>query len=112
MQIDGACGGAEMWTRALVRNLYGLRVGTDDEDGHLGPGHTPVGAEAAPLPRVGAPGDRPHFVDARFLAYWRAHGGLARNGYPISDAFEQRLEDGQTRPETSSSASRNLMSTR
>src|SRR5439155_1250847 len=30
-----------------------------------------------------------------FLDYWRAHGGLAINGYPISDPFTQTLEDGK-----------------
>ena len=31
----------------------------------------------------------------RFLAYWQAHGGLAVNGYPLSDAFTETLEDGK-----------------
>ena len=31
-----------------------------------------------------------------FLAYWQAHGGLALNGYPLSDEFTQVLEDGKT----------------
>lgn len=35
-------------------------------------------------------------AQGRFLAYWRAHGGLAVNGYPISDEFDQLLEDGRT----------------
>ena len=34
-------------------------------------------------------------VDGRFLAYWQAHGGLAVNGYPLSDEFDQQLEDGK-----------------
>jgi hypothetical protein len=34
-------------------------------------------------------------VCGRFLAYWNAHGGLAINGYPISDAHPETLEDGQ-----------------
>jgi hypothetical protein len=29
-----------------------------------------------------------------FLRYWRAHGGLAINGYPISNEFLEVLEDG------------------
>jgi hypothetical protein len=36
-----------------------------------------------------------HCLRGRFLAYWEAHGGLAINGYPISDEFEQVLEDGK-----------------
>ncbi|MFN8516890.1 MAG: hypothetical protein U0232_20880 [Thermomicrobiales bacterium] len=31
-----------------------------------------------------------------FLAYWQQHGGLAINGYPISGAFSQVLENGQS----------------
>ncbi len=33
-------------------------------------------------------------VGGRFLAYWQEHGGLARNGYPISDELTETLEDG------------------
>ena len=31
-----------------------------------------------------------------FLAYWEAHGGLAINGYPLSEPFAEELEDGKT----------------
>jgi hypothetical protein len=31
-----------------------------------------------------------------FLSYWLGHGGLAINGYPVSDVFPQVLENGQT----------------
>ena len=32
-----------------------------------------------------------------FLEYWQAHGGLAQQGYPISDEFEERSDiDGKT----------------
>jgi hypothetical protein len=34
-------------------------------------------------------------VQGRFLDYWRAHGGLAINGYPLSDEFTETLEDGK-----------------
>ncbi len=34
-------------------------------------------------------------VIGRFLGYWQANGGLPINGYPISDAFTERLEDGR-----------------
>lgn len=33
-------------------------------------------------------------VRGPFLRYWQAHGGLAINGYPISNEFTQVLEDG------------------
>jgi hypothetical protein len=34
-------------------------------------------------------------VQGRFRDYWREHGGLAINGFPISDEFTETLEDGQ-----------------
>lgn len=38
-----------------------------------------------------------HAVKDRFLAYWNAHGGLAQQGYPISDEAEQVSNiDGKT----------------
>jgi hypothetical protein len=36
-------------------------------------------------------------VGGRFLEYWRANGGLAQQGYPISDEFTERSDlNGQT----------------
>ena len=36
-----------------------------------------------------------HYVPGRFFAFWNANGGLRQFGYPISEAFEERLEDGR-----------------
>jgi hypothetical protein len=36
-----------------------------------------------------------HCIQGRFLTYWQAHGGLAINGYPLSDEFQEKLEDGK-----------------
>jgi hypothetical protein len=36
-----------------------------------------------------------HCMRGPFLAYWQAHGGLARNGYPLSDERIEVLEDGR-----------------
>ena len=36
-----------------------------------------------------------HNVGPRFSAYWEANGGLAQFGYPLSEEFEERLEDGK-----------------
>ncbi|MGN6676085.1 MAG: hypothetical protein ACTHMA_22555 [Thermomicrobiales bacterium] len=33
-------------------------------------------------------------IRGRFLDYWNAHGGLAINGFPLSDEFSQVLDDG------------------
>ncbi len=35
-------------------------------------------------------------VAGRFLAHWETNGGLALNGYPLSDEFDQVLENGKT----------------
>ncbi len=35
-------------------------------------------------------------VRGRFLEYWQANGGLARNGFPLSNERQEILEDGNT----------------
>jgi hypothetical protein len=36
-------------------------------------------------------------LGGRFLEYWRSHGGLAQQGFPISDEFQEKSElDGKT----------------
>lgn len=38
-----------------------------------------------------------HTVGGRFLTYWNTHGGLAQQGFPISDEFQERSAlDGKT----------------
>jgi hypothetical protein len=38
-----------------------------------------------------------HSVGGKFLEYWNSHGGLAQQGYPISDEFQERSDlDGKT----------------
>src|SRR5256885_1462853 len=37
-----------------------------------------------------------HCVRGAFLDYWLAHGGLAVIGYPLTEEFALRLEDGST----------------
>jgi hypothetical protein len=58
----------------------------------------------------GAPGQKPNNspgsalfagtsrrVGGRFLEYWNTHGGLAQQGYPISEEFDEKSElDGKT----------------
>ena len=36
-----------------------------------------------------------HSVSGAFLEYWQNTGGLAQYGYPLSEVFTQRLEDGR-----------------
>jgi len=45
----------------------------------------PVGASSDPATRFF--GETKHNVGADFLAYWKANGGLAQFGYPITEAF-------------------------
>ncbi len=56
------------------------------------PADPPVGAEEGStyFPETG------HNVGPRFTAYWEANGGLAQFGFPVSELFEERLEDGNT----------------
>ena len=35
-------------------------------------------------------------VEGRFLDYWEDHGGLAINGFPLTEARDEVLEDGRT----------------
>lgn len=38
-----------------------------------------------------------HAVCGDFLVYWQSHGGVAQQGFPISDVFEEKSDtDGKT----------------
>ncbi len=50
--------------------------------------------DATPAPRACFP-ETGQCVDGLFFAYWEQNGGLARNGYPLSDVRVERLEDGR-----------------
>ena len=59
----------------------------------LGSTGGPAAAQTAPrtFPETG------QTVQGQFLDYWNAHGGLAQQGYPISDEMQERnATDGQT----------------
>ena len=56
------------------------------------PGHT--GAQAATRAAQQCFSETNQCIDEPFLTYWREHGGLVINGYPITAPFEQRLENG------------------
>ena len=53
----------------------------------------PVAGASAATPRCFAATGR--CIAGVFLAYWEAHGGLARHGLPLSDEFTQTLADGR-----------------
>jgi hypothetical protein len=53
------------------------------------------------VPNNGAPSrfftETGHRVGGKFLTYWNTHGGLAQQGYPISDEFQEVSDlDGKT----------------
>jgi len=59
-----------------------------------------LAALAPVLPATAAPGERcftetNQCLAGRFLAYWEANGGLARNGYPLTPERREVLEDGK-----------------
>ena len=60
------------------------------------------GGMLGPTPSIGARAARACFaetgqcVEGRFLDYWRANGGLARNGYPLTPERRELLDDGKT----------------
>lgn len=71
-------------TLALVLGLGGAAAAL--------PAPQPVAAaDCADFPQTG------HQVCGTFLAYWQQHGGLAQQGYPVSDPFtEQSTADGKS----------------
>jgi hypothetical protein len=83
-------------------------AGTQAEEGPLGGGPPCLNPDVHSMPTLvgrftevpgdtfGPPGEIPRYVGARFLAYWRMHGGVRILGYPISAEFDQQLEDGKT----------------
>ncbi len=60
------------------------------------------GAQVASAPLVVSPSRRRCFretgscIEGIFLVYWEAHGGLALNGYPLTEPIQIVLEDGDT----------------
>src|SRR5688500_504842 len=59
--------------------------------------------QLSPLPNSSAQAASQYFpqtgktLSGRFLEYWRSHGGLEQQGYPISDVLAERSEiDGKT----------------
>lgn len=61
----------------------------------------PVGADGRPVTPDGPPAEEcfaetGFCVGGVFLDRWRATGGATINGFPLSDEFAQRLEDGKT----------------
>jgi len=59
-----------------------------------------AGPLAAPRPTAAQEGacfaETGFCIRGRFLDYWQQNGGLARNGFPLSDERQELLEDGNT----------------
>jgi hypothetical protein len=90
----------QLWAADMSTKVYG---GTASPPPNPQPTATPGGAPPVATPPVGGtPGcagrffsETGHCVNEPFLSYWNAHGQLPINGYPISDAFTETLEDGK-----------------
>ncbi|MFN8540638.1 MAG: hypothetical protein U0232_24555 [Thermomicrobiales bacterium] len=56
------------------------------------------GADAPPPPSRGASyfTETGHNLQGSFRDYWQFNGGLAQFGYPITEEYQERLENGQT----------------
>ncbi len=64
--------------------------------GHFGRRVRPADPPADPNPMQTWFPQTGHNVPTDFYAYWTATGGLAQFGLPISEAFQQQLEDGKS----------------
>lgn len=67
--------------------------------GHFGRAVRPADPPAQPRPGPDSVNvyftETGHNLGGAFLNYWRANGGLPHFGFPISEVFEERLEDGK-----------------
>ena len=63
--------------------------------GQFGRRIRPADPPAPPIPGQEYFTETGHNLGDGFLAYWQANGGLPQFGYPISEVFEERLEDGK-----------------
>jgi len=59
-------------------------------------GVTDTPPPAPPADALCFPGFTTFCIRGAFRQQWEAHGGLAINGYPLSDEFAQTLEDGKS----------------
>lgn len=83
-----------LWATEMSERVYGSTVAQPNPQPTTQPNPQPTTAPG------GACGGRlfaetGKCVTEPFLSYWNNHGGLAINGYPISDTFTETLEDGK-----------------
>jgi LPXTG-site transpeptidase (sortase) family protein len=71
----------------VLLGQFGRRILADVPNAPTGP--VPPRAGARHFPETG------HTVSGGFLDYWQATGGLEQYGFPLSEVFTQRLEDGR-----------------
>jgi agarase len=103
---QGSANGGEDGNQGLVNNddipyaaLTGTMAALNPQLAAIHAAST--GATLPPAPSPSSPSGATCFAETGrcvapdFLAYWRAHGGLAINGFPISDEFVETLEDGK-----------------
>ena len=63
--------------------------------GQFGRALHPADLPVAQVPGMAYFPDTGHNVPPDFMAFWTANGGLAQFGFPLSETFRERLEDGQ-----------------
>jgi hypothetical protein len=63
--------------------------------GQFGRAIHPADPPVGPQPGMRHFGETGHNVPPDFLAYWDANGGLPQFGFPLSEVFRERLENGQ-----------------
>src|SRR5438874_13578588 len=85
---------SSLWLVALLISPLAAGLQPDERPGAAGASPLPAPAEQANCQTFPETGKS---VCGRFLSYWREHGGLAQQGYPISGEFPERSEiDGKT----------------
>jgi thermitase len=86
---DGAVATQQAWVSGTPLSVAALNFS-------LGPNAAPYFAPIGTPSDGGAYfGETGHSLRGTFLAYWRAHGGLPIFGYPTSEEFIERGEDGR-----------------
>ncbi len=87
--VEGTCADGPQLIRDYAGTPTGYGQAFRDHLARVAAPPAPAPCDGRRFPETG------YCLGGRFRAYWEAHGGLARNGYPLSDPFAERLEDGR-----------------
>jgi len=95
---DGFVGtGRELTVANLTVGRHTLTVTVVDSRGLTGRDSVQIEVDATSAPSCAGVtfAETGKCLQGRFLTYWHAHGGLAVNGFPLSNEFTEVLEDGK-----------------